>query len=182
MAAAEFFGQWLYRDPGAEDLLVQADAPRYAHSGTTLFHYLIALDPHDPGDVLNAQEALAELLRSKGIGFTASRQAADDHALLLAIQPRWLDADTAYLASLVATAPAHLAGRERRAWLKARVLELFRYRKQPPRWLQSPAWPIGANGPLVFLGQLGMDAHDTAAVYVFHDPATGELRNVVQAT
>lgn len=176
------FEQLLYHDAATEQLLSQQPAPRYAHTGHTLYHYLIALDLRNPADALNAQGALLEFLHAAGIPVTVSDKPAELHALLLAAQPKWLDVDPGYVAALLENAPPHAGKGERTRWLRATLLELFRYAKKPPRWLQAPAWPIGPQGPLVFLGQLAVDGyfHDQAAVYVFHDAHNNECRSILQ--
>lgn len=176
------FEQLLYHDAATEQLLSRQPAPRYAHTGHTLYHYLIALDLRNPADALNAQGALLEFLHAAGIPVTVSDKPAELHALLLAAQPKWLDVDPGYVAALLENAPPHAGKGERTRWLRATLLELFRYAKKPPRWLQAPAWPIGPQGPLVFLGQLAVDGyfHDQAAVYVFHDAHTNECRSILQ--
>lgn len=176
------FEQLLYHDAATEQLLSLQPAPRYAHTGHTLYHYLIALDLRNPADALNAQGALLEFLHAAGIPVTVSDKPAELHALLLAAQPKWLDVDPGYVAALLENAPPHAGKGERTRWLRATLLELFRYAKKPPRWLQAPAWPIGPQGPLVFLGQLAVDGyfHDQAAVYVFHDAHTNECRSILQ--
>lgn len=175
------FEQQLYNDPDIEALLSAESAPRYCQTGTTLFHYLIGLDLSDPGHVLSAQDVLVSLLQKHGVKTVPSGAAAAEYALLLDAQPRWLDADAKFLASLLDAAPC-LPAKQRKAWLRQRILELFKYTKQPPRWLQSPAWPIGDAGPLVFLGQFPVADyfHDEAAVYVFHDPAKDAFTTFVQ--
>lgn len=178
---ASVFAQRLYSDPELESFTSQEGAPPYCHTGTTLFHYLIALDYGHPGDVLDAHGALARLLAKHGVAVTPSTTAGTEHELLRSAQPRWIDADLKFLSDLLASAP-QLSPSERRAWLRQRILELFRYVKRPPRWIQSPAWPMGEAGPMVFLGQLAIEDyfHDRAAVYIFHDPATGECKSITQ--
>ena len=181
--SASAFEQILYHTPEMELLLSVEKAPSYFHTGTTVFHYLIALDYDDLGDVLSAQGVLTDVLNKHGVAVSPSDAPRSEYNLILSAQPKWLDADAKYLSSLLASAPPSLQKKEeRKAWLRQRLLELFRYVKHPPRWLQSPAWPISDSGPLVFLGQFNIDDyfHDTAAVYVFHDPATGECKSVVQ--
>ena len=175
------FEQQLYNDPDIEALLSAESAPRYCQTGITLFHYLFGLDLSDPGHVLSAQDVLVSLLQKHGVKTVPSGAAAAEYALLLDAQPRWLDADAKFLASLLDAAPC-LPAKQRKAWLRQRILELFKYTKQPPRWLQSPAWPIGDAGPLVFLGQFPVADyfHDEAAVYVFHDPAKNAFTTFVQ--
>lgn len=175
------FEQQLYNDPDIETLLSAESAPRFCQTGTTLFHYLIGIDLSDPGHVLSAKDVLVSLLQKHGMTTTLDGAATAEYALLLDAQPRWLDADVKFLASLLAAAPC-LPSKQRKAWLRQRILELFKYAKQPPRWLQSPAWPIGDAGPLVFLGQFPVADyfHDEAAVYVFHDPAKNAFTTFVQ--
>jgi hypothetical protein len=175
------FEQHLYRDPDIESLLSEEPAPPYCLTGTTLFQYLIGLDYSHPGHVLNAHSVLASLLTHRGVAVTPSSASTAEHKLILSAQPRWLHADMSYLSTVLALAPSQSL-KERREWLRKRILELFRYRDKPPRWLQAPSWPIGSSGPMVFLGQLTIDDyfHDNAVVYVFHDPATGECKSVIQ--
>ena len=175
------FEEMLYHEPEIETLLSAERAPQYCHSGTTVYHYLIALDYNDPGDVLNAQGALIEVLSRHGVAVKPSSVPLDEYNLLLLAQPSWLDADSRYLAELLAKAPQGL-GEKRKEWLQKKILEVFRFVRQPPEWLQSPSWPIGKSGPLVFLGQFDLDGyfHDTATVYVFHDPATGVCETLIQ--
>ena len=139
------------------------------------------MDFRHPGEVLSAQDALARFLAGQNVPVQPSPQPADDYRLLLSAQPEWLDVDAAFLQKLLAEAPPDATPKERQKWLRQRLQEKFRCAHRPPRWLQSPQWPIGEHGPLVFLGQLAVkDFHDEAAVYVFHDPATGECRSVLQ--
>lgn len=177
------FEEVLYRDADLEEFLRAAPAPRYAHASSTLFDYLLALDYHHPGDLLSAQDALTCFLTQKNVPVRSSTQAAEDYRLLLSAQPRWLNVDAATLQELVAEAPATVVTLDqRRNWLRQRLQERFRCSGKPPRWLQSPQWPVGEHGPLVFLGQVAVTGyfHDEAAVYVFHDPVSGECRTVLQ--
>lgn len=175
------FEKALYGNPAMELLLAQERAPRYSHTGHTLFHYLIALHYDDPGDVLTAHGALREFLGKMGVDVVPSEDPEKLHRLLLSAQPAWLNADMAYLSSILATAP-ELPALELKRWLRSRILERFRYAGRPPRWIQAPNWPMGKDGPMTFLGQVAVDHyfHDSAAVYVFHDAATGECTSIVQ--
>jgi hypothetical protein len=176
------FEQRLSSEASLESLLSEHAAPRYFQSGTNLYHYLIGLDYTAPGDLLDAQHVVSEVLATLGISFTASPVISKRNALLLSAQPGWLSADTKYLDSLCAEAPKGISDLKLKAWLKQRILEVFRCVGRPPRWIQSPAWPIGPNGPLVFLGQLSVPNyfHDEAAAYVFHDPVSGSYETIVQ--
>ena len=180
---AAAFEESLQRDADLETCLRAAAAPRHARTARTLFDYLLVLDYHHPGDMLSAQGELGRFLAERNVPVQTSIQAAEAYRLLLSAQPAWLDVDAALLQRLLAEAPPEATTpKGRREWLRGRLLEQFRCADRPPRWLQSPQWPVGEHGPLVFLGQLAVKDyfHDEAVVYVFHDPATGECCTVLQ--
>ena len=155
--------------------------PPYTNLASTLFHYLIALSYTRAGDILNAQDAVVQFLKRHSVSVTPAQQPASLHDLLLAAQPRWLSADPSYIATLLEDAP-NIPPAQLKRWLKVRILERFRFISKPPRWLQSPAWPIGPNGPLVFVGQLSISDyfHDKAEVFVFHDPTAVTCSTIIQ--
>ncbi len=179
---ATTFENNLQNDADLEAFLGAVPAPRFARTASTLFHYLLTLDYRHPGNVLSAQDALARFLADRNVPVRPSLQAAEDYRLFLSAQPKWLDVDASLLQKLMAGAPPDATPKARKEFLRRQLLERFRYAHRPPRWLQSPQWPIGEHGPLVFLGQLVVKDyfHDGAMVYVFHDPATGECRTVLQ--
>jgi hypothetical protein len=102
--------------------------------------------------------------------------------LILKAQPRRLDVDPSYVQNHILPAGEGKAGKALTEWLKGEFRKRFRFVKRPPKWIQSPDWPINDNGPLVFLGQLNVENyfHDAATVYVFHDPVTGACSTVIQ--
>jgi hypothetical protein len=177
------FEKRLYDDVELECLLSAQQAPKFAHTGHTLYHYLIALNYSLPGEVLAAQGVLVELLRELNVSAAASAGPSELFDLTLSAQPKWLDADAKFLQSLLSEAPSFLKKSDLKQWLRKRLLESFRYVKKPPPWIQSPSWPIGKNGPLVFLGQVAVEGylHDSGAAYVFHDPVSNECVTVLQA-
>jgi len=73
-------------------------------------------------------------------------------------------------------------GAELRKWSRERLVERFKCADKPPKWIQSPSWPMNENGPLVFLGQMDIKDyfHDSASAYVFYDPNSGEYETVIQ--
>ncbi len=183
--AAKDFEQVLYTDADLERLLKDGSLrwhDTYIRSDPYL--YLIGLDFDDSGGVLDAQGALELFLQRRGVPCRPDRAAADLHGLLLDAQPEWLDAGTAYLMKHVLPHADGRSGAALRKWLRGRLKELFRYHKKKPRWLQSPAWPISASGPMYFLGQIKLAGceyfHDEAAAYLFLDPVARETRTVIQ--
>ena len=178
------FEQVLYNDSALERYLREAPAPEYAGGCSgDLYVYMLKLDYSDPGDQLNAWGAVKWRLQENGIPFRPTRRYEEFHRLLLSVQPKWLDMPTEYFAgSILPAAAAGLSGKELAEWLRGEVKRRFRFVSKPPEWIQNPAWPIGENGPLVFLGQFAVKDyfHDEARVYVFHCPETGDCTTIIQ--
>jgi hypothetical protein len=177
------FEQPLYHDPAIENALNDDPALKpgtYVGSSTYLF--VIEQDFKCPGGVLSVHGALSEFLDRKGVPYRATKAYAEFFDIILKAQPRWLNVRADWLQRNVLDGADGRTGRELQDWLRVRLLELFRYRDKPPKWIQSPNWPIAESGPLVFLGQMKITDyfHDEAAVYVFHDPATGRCETVIQ--
>jgi hypothetical protein len=177
------FARMLEQRPESEALL--ADDPKLPSSsyvGHSVFLYLLELNWSKPGDVLSAQGALAGWLERHSIPHSRSTEARELFELLLDAQPRWLDLDTKWLKEEVLSKSGGLAGAKLKKWLREELLGRFRYVTRPPKWIQSPSWPIGPNGPLVFLGQVDVPNyfHDAAAAYVFHDPVSKECKTILQ--
>ena len=182
---AEDFESALYEDPSFEEVLSEdPDLPRDTYIGSSTYQFVLEQDYRDPGGVLNAQGALAEFLERRGVDHTRSDDAADEYDALLLAQPSWLDLDTKYIKEQYLDHADGRTGKRLTEWLRKRLSADFRCTAKPPIWIQGPAWPIGDKGPTVFLGQLSVPNyfHDTAAVYVFHDPATNELQTVLQVS
>lgn len=179
------FEQRLYTDLGLETLLKDGSLKWHdTYIKSNPYDFLIALHYDDPGAVLTAQGALERVLEGRGIAFKRTTAHSELYGLLLAAQPGWLSVDSAYLNDHVLPDAGGRTGKELKTWLAARLRELFRYAKRPPKWIQNPDWPINENGPMYFLGQIKLDAgvpfHDEAAVYVFFDPKTGVTKTVIQ--
>jgi len=177
------FARVLMELPECETVLEDdPDLPTSTYVGHSVYLYLLGLDFSDAGAVASAQDALSNWLERHSIPHSRSSQAADLFRLLLDAQPRWLDVDAAWLQESVVPASGGLTGAKLKKWLREELLKRFRYATKPPKWIQSPSWPIGPNGPLVFLGQVDVAEyfHDAAAAYVFHDPVGNEFKSIVQ--
>ena len=150
---------------------------------SNLYLFVLEQNFNSPGGVLNAHSVLAEFLESHNIPAQRTKIYSDLFGLILSAQPKWLDVNSAYIQKAIMPQSAGRKGKELKDWLRSEFLERFKYDTKPPRWIQNPNWPIGENGPLVFLGQIKVlnHFHDEAAVYVFHDSKTGEFHNIYQA-
>ena len=183
----EAFGHELRKRPEFGDLLDDAAElpnPSYITIAgcANTYAFLLKLDFARLGGALNAQGALQQFMDRRHIPYVRTNEYSSLHSLLLEAQPAWLDVDTEFLRTHVLAHAPELKKAALKAWVRARLLEMFRFASKPPRWIQSPAWPIQDNRPLVFLGQFTVKDyfHDEAAVYVFHDPVTGDCQSVIQ--
>lgn len=144
--------------------------------------FVVARDYSDPGGVLNAHGALCDFLDRKAISYEKSNKYSDFYTLVLSASPNWLVADSKFVAEHIMPQADGRTGDQLRQWLSEKLLERFRCVGEPPEWIQSPCWPIGKDGPMVFLGQMDVNNyfHDLATAYVFHDPSTGECETIIQ--
>jgi hypothetical protein len=177
------FEKRLYNDPAIEFAL--NDDPTLkpcTYIETSTFLFVVQQDFESPGGILNVQGALSQFLERKQIPFRPTGAHSQLYDIILKAQPGWLNVPDDWLKKNVLSAAERRKGKKLRDWLRARLLELFKYRVKPPKWIQCPDWPIGENGPLVFLGQIRIPDyfHDEAAAYLFHDPTTGRCETVIQ--
>jgi len=177
------FEKLLHDEPGIERAL--NDDPTLkpgSYIGGSTFLFVIKQNISSPGGVLNVQGALRQFLERKQIACKPTKVYSDLYDIILSAQPRWLDVPVDWLKQHVLSAAEGRKKKELRDWLRQKLLELFRYRDKPPKWIQSPNWPINENGPLVFLGQMRIPNyfHDEAVVYIFHDSKTNRCETVIQ--
>jgi hypothetical protein len=177
------FRDLLYSEAGFESFLANdPKLPPTNYVQGSVYRFLLECDFDDPGDVLNAHGAVCDYLDRNGHDYKRTGDYADFYDLVLQASPDWLSADPKYVQDEIMPEAAGRTGHELRLWLTERLLEKYRYAAKPPEWVQSPCWPHGSAGPLVFLGQLEVAGyfHDYGTVYVFHDPATGVCQTIIQ--
>lgn len=179
------FRDRLYNDDTFETLLTNdpnLTASNFVSSSGSAYHFVIAQDYDDPGGILSVQGALCDFMDRNNIEYAKTKRYSDFYALILDVQPRWLAVDSKYVAKAIMPHAGERSGIELREWLASEFRTRFRYANKPPKWIQSPAWPIGENGPLVFLGQVGIKDyfHDEAAAYVFYDEQSGRCDTIIQ--
>ena len=150
------------------------------------YHYLLSLDLRDEAIAgpMNAVDALTQFMDRRRIAYARiTDRYRQLFNLALDVQPAWLDLDAEFLErNVLDKIPPGLGKTAAKKWGRERLREMFRFAARPPRWVQSPAWPIRGDIPLVFMGQVTVEQyfHDRAVLYVFHDPSTGEFETVDQ--
>jgi len=105
----------------------------------------------------------------------------DRLVFLVEIQPNWLEIqDEDFLINeIISKVPEGLSEPKKKAWCKAKIKELFKYDKSPPRWASYADWPIVNGKPLVFKSQSKV-GDDDSVKYYFYDPDTKEETIVEQ--
>lgn len=177
------FRDYLYHDAESELLLQdESEMPKGHYAWPSTYLFLIELDLDDLAAVASAQGAVRDLLERRGIRADPDQSARDLVVSMLSAQPKWLDVPTDYFSMQLMPHIDGRSGAELHSWIRGELEARFRYASQPPRWIQSPAWPIRDGRPLVFLGEVRLNdyLHDEAAWYLFDDPDGGGIEVVTQ--
>ena len=73
---------------------------------------------------------------------------------LLDVAPLYIDIDNEWFQkNILEVCPFSINTSERKKWIKEKINNSYIYEKKPPEWLQGPEWPIGIDGPLIFVRQ-----------------------------
>lgn len=181
--SASDFEKELYTNPEVESKLSSfTNLPAYVKD-VNLYQFAINKNFRSVSDLLALQDTLAKSLDQQGISCTPSENYRTLNSLLHTVQPRWLDITPDYFSKLLSDAPG-IEGRALAAWLKNEIANRFTFIKSPPKWLQSPQWPICDDKPMVFVGQLDISAlfGDRSQIYVFFDKKTNSSKTILQQT
>lgn len=169
-------------DSRLEAVLGHFEDARY-RARTNHYQRLKQQDRESFGGLLNSQGIIEDFLKKAEIEFTASTRYADTYSLVLDSLPAYLDPPLDFILPLIPN-DASLSKTKRKQILKQRLKEAFPCAAKPPRWIQSPDWPIVDGQPLVFIGQVAIDAtelfHDTGMAYVFYSPADKSFETIAQ--
>ena len=98
---------------------------------------------------------------------------AEKYLNLQKMLPAWLDIrEEDLLLDIYNSAPSNLTKADKLKYCKDKVKEIFRFDNKPPRWVQSPEWPIVNGKPLVFRKQSKETPEDERVFFYFYDPDT----------
>ncbi|MGW8192416.1 hypothetical protein [Sphingomonas hankookensis] len=167
-------------DTDAKDLFEGFFVKPYTNDGS-LYLYIVSQNYDDPATSVNLQDVLPKFLDWKGISYSRNNSALQEYELILKAMPSWLNPPESYMRKL----QDKIRGRDAeqaRIIVKEEIRQDFICLGKPPKWLQSPAWIFAGERPLIFVGQLGLDAlkHDRSQLYVFIDPEDDTTRSIVQ--
>ena len=165
-----------------EEMLGMFQNDRYP-ARTNHFRRLMCQDRTSLGGLLNSQGILEDFLEKAEISVEPSKRYSDAYDLILTAMPSYLDPPLEFITSLMPTETG-MSKKGKARILKQRLSDLFRCTSKPPKWVQSPEWPIVDGVPLVFIGQLSLDLpevfHDTGQVFVFFCQSNGEFHTITQ--
>ena len=153
----------------------------YTNTGNLLL-YILQQDPSGLAAQINVRDALSQFLVAKGRPRAADDGATRFYDIILSQTPDWLMLQDLFLKRLTDKAADLLDQKAVASMVKSEIKASFQYVRKPPKWLQSPAWIVVDERPLVFVGQMDMGRlkHDKAQVYVFFDETRDEIRTTVQ--
>jgi len=150
---------------------------------TNPYDYLKSLKIKSIDGRLNAQGVLELFLKRKGITSIRYKKYSDDYDIILDSQPKYIDADVDFIERNVIPT-TKLSKGETKKLMKETFKNLFQFHKKPPKWIQSPNWPIINDKPLYFLGQLEIKDcdlfHDDGYVYIFIDQGNDKIETIKQ--
>ena len=162
------FESALYKDKELEESLSRnTPLPPYVGENE-LYYFLIERDYKSFGELWDVQELLSQFLTCQGIKIEKTPKYKDIVKLIMKVQPKWLDIPGDYIEYLVGLSD-HNGNKELEEFLKKQIKDNFKSLKKPPKWLQSPNWPIENNHPLIFVGQIDISEirHDISYLYIF---------------
>lgn len=156
--------------------------PPYTSHSSGIFEYLLERDFSSLRDLVNSQNLLSKFLLEKGIPHTVSDVLLKKMDIIQKAQPKWLYLTPDYIDTLLSEA-GDIKGNDLLVWLKTALQERFKCLAAPPKWLQSPNWPIVDSKPLCFIGQLDVTKlhHDKSQLYVFFNEDLKSFVTIVQS-
>jgi hypothetical protein len=136
------------------------------------------------GGLVNSEGIIGDFLQQAEISFRPAKRFGSAYSLTLKTVPDYLDPPLEFMTEKILLLDSDLSDTQKKKLIKERLKEYFKYVDKPPKWIQNPDWPIRDGKPLIFVGQLSIDApelfHDKGAAYLFYDPANGEFETVAQ--
>jgi len=167
-----------------QSLLAMFEDPQYPAS-TNFFQKLHnGANRTSLGGLVNSEGIIEQFLGKAEVPFKPLKRYGNLYSLILSAVPNYVDPPVEFITQKILPADQTLSDTAKKKLTKQRVKELFRYTDKPPRWIQGADWPIRDGRPLIFVGQIAVDApelfHDKGAVFVFFDPSGGGFETVAQ--
>lgn len=157
---------------------------RYPHTTNHFRRLHNGQDRTTLGGLVNSEGIIEDFLRKADVDFQAAKRFRNAYSLILQSLPDYLDPPLEFIIENIIPLETDLTDSQKKKLIRERLKENFKYTSKPPKWLQNPEWPIRAGKPLIFVGQITLDAsalfHDNGMAYVFYDPTTGDFETIAQ--
>jgi hypothetical protein len=179
----DIFFEGIYKDQELQNILEhEKDIPPYTNEGSLLQFLLIGGNAKKLEFIIDVKDVLRQFLVKKNVKFIYSEKSNDIYNILLKYQPKWLDINPEYFSTIIKNYNGKNK-KEIKEEIREKIKNDFIYMKNPPKWLQSPNWPIENGQPLIFIGELDMGEllHDMSKVFIFYNKAKDTFSNIKQS-
>ncbi len=106
--------------------------------------------------------------------FNKTDKYANEADKIYDLLPSWLSDDASDYVDVhfLENMPERMTQAQKKAWLKERIKETFKYEKRPPNWAQGGEWPRMPDGR--FMTFRSQKSDGDLEIYTFVNPDTGE--------
>ena len=141
------------------------------------YSFLVMIDKYNWNSVLRREdiyESFHWLLVDCNVKFTRSDKCYNAAQKIYNLIPAWLSDDASDYVDehFLEKMPEGMTQTQKKAWLKERIKETFKYEKRPPQWAQGGEWPRMADGRFMTFRSQKSDGE--LEIYTFVNPDTGE--------
>lgn len=136
------------------------------------------------GGLVNAEGIIENFLTKAEVSFQSVQRFGNAYSLILKSVPAYVDPPMEFMTEKILPHDSSLSDAQKKKLIKERIAQYFKSADKPPKWIQNPDWPIRDGKPLIFIGQIAINApdlfHDRGAAYLFYDPDQGEYETLTQ--
>lgn len=141
------------------------------------YSYLYMIDTFNWNSILKKDEIYESfywLLIENHIKISHASPFRDSAQKIYDLLPAWLSDDASDYVDehFLEKIPEGMTQTQKKAWLKERIKETFKYEKRPPQWAQGGEWPRMADGRFMTFRRQKRDGE--LEIYTFVNPDTGE--------
>ena len=141
------------------------------------YSYLYLIDNYNWNSILGKDaiyESFVSLLGSNNVPCQAVEKYYNAAQRIYDLLPSWLsdDANDYVDEHFLENMPEGMTQAQKKAWLKERIKETFKYEKRPPNWAQGGEWPRMPDGR--FMTFRSQKSDGDLEIYTFVNPDTGE--------
>ena len=141
------------------------------------YSFLAMIDKYNWNSILKREdiyESFHWLLVECNVKFARSDRYYNAAQKIYNLLPSWLSDDASDYVDVhfLENMPEGMTQAQKKAWLKERIKETFKYEKRPPNWAQGGEWPRMPDGR--FMTFRSQKSDGDLEIYTFVNPDTGE--------